>query len=59
MLWHNSILSGAPLSGKAVIRYRNQHLEQANINLNAGPNRIITNGSFGKKGDKLNLDIKA
>ncbi|NUE81031.1 translocation/assembly module TamB [Snodgrassella sp. ESL0304] len=59
MLWHNSILSGAPLSGKAVIRYRNQHLEQANINLNAGPNRIVTNGSFGKKGDKLNLDINA
>ena len=59
MLWHNSILSGAPLSGKAVIRYRNQHLEQANINLNAGPNRIVTNGTFGKKGDKLNLDINA
>ena len=59
MLWHNSILSGAPLSGKAVIRYRNQHLEQASINLNAGPNRIVTNGSFGKKGDKLNLDINA
>lgn len=59
MLWHNSILSGAPLSGKAIIRYRNQHLEQANINLNAGPNRIFTNGSFGKKGDKLNLDINA
>lgn len=59
MLWHNSILSGAPLSGKAVIRFRNQHLEQANINLNAGPNRIATNGSFGKKGDKLNLDINA
>ena len=59
MLWHNSILSGAPLSGKAVIRYRNQHLEQASINLNAGPNRIATNGSFGKKGDKLNLDINA
>lgn len=59
MLWHNSILSGAALSGKAIIRYRNQHLEQANINLNAGRNRILTNGSFGKTGDKLNLDINA
>ncbi|WP_239423219.1 translocation/assembly module TamB domain-containing protein [Snodgrassella communis] len=59
MLWHNSILSGAALSGKAIISYRNQHLEQANINLNAGQNRIITHGSFGKASDKLNLDINA
>ncbi|PIT13427.1 translocation/assembly module TamB domain-containing protein [Snodgrassella alvi] len=59
MLWHNSILSGAALSGKATIRYRNQHLEQANINLIAGQNRIFTNGSFGKASDKLNLDINA
>jgi translocation and assembly module TamB len=59
MLLHNSILSGAALSGKAIIRYRNQHLEQANINLNAGQNQIVTNGSFGKAGDRLNLDINA
>lgn len=59
MLWHNSILSNAPLTGKADIRYRNQHLEQTDINLTLGQNRINSNGSFGKNGDKLNLDINA
>lgn len=59
MLWHNSILSNAPLNGKANIRYRNQHLEQTDINLHLGQNRINSNGSFGKNGDKLNLDINA
>ncbi len=59
MLWHNSILSNAPLAGKANIRYRKEHLEQTDILITLGPNRINGTGSFGKNGDKLNLDINA
>ena len=59
MQWQNSVLSGAPLAGKADVRYQNQHLSRADINLALGRNRIVSNGSFGKAGDKLNLDINA
>ncbi|MCP2040303.1 translocation and assembly module TamB [Neisseria sp. HSC-16F19] len=59
MLWRDSTLSGAPLSGKAELHYRQQHVEAADILLNLGRNRIVANGSFGKAADKLNLDINA
>ncbi|WP_066566608.1 translocation/assembly module TamB domain-containing protein [Snodgrassella sp. CFCC 13594] len=59
MRWQNSVLSGAPLAGKADLAYEEAHLSRANINLLLGQNRINSNGSFGKTGDKLNLDIYA
>lgn len=57
--WQNSVLSGAPLSGKGNVHYQDDHLSRADINIQLGRNRIQSNGSFGKKEDKLNLDINA
>lgn len=59
MVWRDSRLSGAPLGGKAELAYRDGHLPQADVNLTLGRNRIQAKGSFGKAGDKLNLDIDA
>lgn len=59
MQWQNSVLSGAPLVGKAELRYQNEHLSQADINLLLGRNRIVSKGRFGKAGDRLDLDINA
>lgn len=59
MQWQDSMLSGAPLSGKARLHYREQHLQAADVLLNLGRNRIAAQGSFGKAADKLNLDINA
>lgn len=59
MNWQNSVLSGAPLMGKAIVRYQDRHLTQADINLLLGRNRIITHGRFGRIGDRLSLDINA
>ena len=57
--WQNSQLSGAPLAGKADLRYQNDHLPKADLHLLLGRNRIHADGSFGKAGDRLNLDIDA
>ncbi len=54
-----SVLSGVPLRGTGTVRYREQHLAQADLNVLLGRNRILSNGSFGRDKDKLNLDINA
>ncbi|WP_037586823.1 translocation/assembly module TamB domain-containing protein [Stenoxybacter acetivorans] len=54
---HNSSLSGASLNTNIAVRYQEQHISQADINLSLGQNRLISKGSFGKAADKLNLDI--
>ena len=54
-----STLNGVPLSGKADVAYENKHLSRALTDLTLGSNVIKTNGSFGKKGDRLNLNITA
>ena len=59
MVWKNSRLSGAPLSGQAKLQYRDDHLPQADIDLTLGRNHILAKGSFGKAGDRLNLNINA
>lgn len=59
MLWQDSRLSGAPLAGRAVLAYHNRHLPETDINLTLGRNRIQAKGSFGKAGDRLNLNIDA
>lgn len=55
----NSTLSGAKLSGAGDIVLNNQHLSRANLNVLLDGNRIKTDGSIGKAGDKLNVDINA
>ncbi|WP_165089678.1 translocation/assembly module TamB domain-containing protein [Neisseria yangbaofengii] len=54
-----SMLNGVSLSGKADILYEDQHLPRALADLKLGTNVINTSGSFGKKGDRLNLNISA
>ena len=54
-----STLNGVPLSGKADVAYENKHLSRALTDLTLGSNIVKTNGSFGKKGDRLNIDITA
>ena len=54
-----STLNGVPLSGKADVAYENKHLARALTDLTLGSNIVKTNGSFGQKGDRLNLNITA
>lgn len=54
-----STLNGVTLSGKADIAYENQHLPRALTDIRLGTNVIKTDGSFGKKGDRLNLNVNA
>lgn len=54
-----STLSGVALRGSADVVYEQQHLSRAVTEILLGSNSIKTNGSFGKKGDRLNIDINA
>jgi len=59
MQFGNSVLSSAVLSGNADVLYEKQHLARAAADIRLGRNRVKTDGSFGKAGDRLNLDINA
>lgn len=59
MQFGNSVLSGAVLSGNADVLYEKQHLARVAADIRLGRNRVKTDGSFGKAGDRLNLDINA
>ena len=59
MRFSPSILNGVPLNGHADIIYESRHLPRAAVDLRLGQNIIKTDGSFGKKGDQLNLNITA
>ena len=59
MQFGNSVLSGAVLSGNADVLYEKQHLARAAADIRLGRNRVKTDGSFSKAGDRLNLDINA
>ncbi len=48
-----------PLRGSADVVYEQAHLSRAVADILLGRNSIKTNGSFGKAGDRLNLDINA
>ncbi|MCP1660870.1 translocation/assembly module TamB domain-containing protein [Neisseria perflava] len=54
-----STLNNVSLSGKADVLYENQHLSRADTDIKLGTNVINTSGSFGKAGDRLNLNISA
>ncbi|WP_373823357.1 translocation/assembly module TamB domain-containing protein [Neisseria dentiae] len=54
-----STLSGVALRGSADVLYENGHLARAVTDILLGSNSIKTNGSFGKKSDRLNIDINA
>lgn len=54
-----STLSGVPLRGSADVVYEQAHLSRAVADILLGNNSIKANGSFGKQGDRLNVDINA
>lgn len=51
--------NGVPIAGSADIVYESRHLPRAAVNLRLGRNIVKTDGGFGKKGDRLNLNITA
>lgn len=51
--------NGVPIAGSADIVYESRHLPRAAVDLRLGRNIIKTDGGFGKKGDRLNLNITA
>lgn len=59
MQFGQSMLSGVALRGSADVMYEKEHLSRAVADILLGRNSIKTNGSFGKAGDRLNLDINA
>lgn len=54
-----SQLSGAKLSGSGKVAYDHQHLSSADLAVYLGNNVLKTQGSFGKKGDVLQVNIHA
>ena len=54
-----STLSGVTLRGTADVQYQQQHLSRAISDIALGRNHLRTNGSFGKVGSKLNIDLNA
>ncbi|MDO5058550.1 MAG: translocation/assembly module TamB domain-containing protein [Neisseria sp.] len=54
-----STLSGVDLRGSADVWYEKEHLSRAVSDVLLGRNRVKTDGSFGKAGDRLNVDIAA
>lgn len=59
MQFGQSTLSGVSLRGNADIEYDKDHLSRAITDIALGSNIIKTSGSFGKQGDRLNLNINA
>ncbi|MDO4998305.1 MAG: translocation/assembly module TamB domain-containing protein [Neisseria sp.] len=59
MKFGQSTLSGVNLQGEADVLYEQKHLAKAVSHILLGRNQLKTSGSFGKAGDRLNLDINA
>ncbi|URD66769.1 translocation/assembly module TamB [Conchiformibius steedae DSM 2580] len=54
-----SVVQGAALSGAGKVSYENGHLSRADTNIRLGDNVLMTQGSFGKKGNTLALNLNA
>ncbi|WP_373755484.1 translocation/assembly module TamB domain-containing protein [Neisseria sp.] len=54
-----STLSGVALSGSADVVYENKYLSRADSNIRLGSNSVKTDGSFGRRGSRLNIDVSA
>ncbi|ODU30579.1 MAG: hypothetical protein ABS93_01775 [Thiobacillus sp. SCN 62-729] len=52
-------LEGRPVNGQGRLRYENQHLVDADIDLNLAGNRAKMKGAYGRAGDRLVWDIDA
>lgn len=54
-----SRLAGESLAGGGQLRFKDDTLEQADLALRIGPNRLISRGGWGRAGQRLNLQIDA
>ncbi|UOP04393.2 translocation/assembly module TamB domain-containing protein [Conchiformibius kuhniae] len=54
-----SAIQGASLSGTGKVSYENNHLSRADTQIRLGANELFTQGSFGKRGNVLRLNINA
>ena len=52
-------LEGRPVKGQGRLRYENQHLADADIDLDLAGNRAKLKGAFGRLGDRLVWDVDA
>lgn len=59
MQFDPSSLSGALLTGGGKVFYENNHLQNADVAVRLGKNEVQAKGSFGKKGDHLDININA
>jgi translocation and assembly module TamB len=55
----DSVIAGTPASGRGDVVLRPDRLEQAELSLHAGDNRVEGRGALGKPGDVLTLTIEA
>ncbi len=52
-------LDGRPVRGQGRLRYADQHLSEADIDLDLAGNRARLKGAYGRAGDRLSWDINA
>ena len=55
----DSVVSNMPLNINGKLQYADNHLAPSKVDIRLGENKVLADGSFGKMGDKLNLDIAA
>lgn len=55
----DSLWAGQPLAGQGRLKVDWPQVPLADIQLRAGPNRLLAKGAFGRPGDSLTIDIDA
>ena len=55
----DSVVSDMPLNIKGNLQYADNHLAPSKVDIRLGENKILADGTFGKQGDKLSVDIAA
>lgn len=59
LLFKDSVVSNMPLNINGKVQYADNHIAPSKIDLRLGENKILADGSLGRMGDKMNVDITA
>ena len=59
LLFKDSVVSDMPLNINGKVQYADNHIAPSKIDLRLGENKILADGSLGRMGDKMNIDIAA
>lgn len=59
LLFKDSVMSNMPLNINGKVQYADNHIAPSKIDLRLGENKILADGSLGRMGDKMNVDITA